>query len=54
MACTGVPSATSPFPDLKGQAPLRHSVFRGIDGKALALFLTSKVRLHCDVNFEVR
>ena len=36
-----------PFPDLKGQAPLRRG---DVDGAhdALGLFLTSKVRLHCD------
>ena len=35
------------FPDLKGQAPLRP---HGIQDKAIEkfLFLTSKVRLHCD------
>ena len=37
-----------PFPDLKGQAPLRprNRRQRGIDS---GLFLTSKVRLHCDL-----
>ena len=36
-----------PFPDLKGQAPLRP--LRGQDGHPIyTLFLTSKVRLHCD------
>ena len=38
----------SPFPDLKGQAPLRQprdAVLARVD---VALFLTSKVRLHCD------
>ena len=39
----------TPFPDLKGQAPLRlgHSLFEGLG--VVALFLTSKVRLHCDL-----
>ena len=36
-----------PFPDLKGQAPLRHDkAKRGL--LLSSLFLTSKVRLHCD------
>ena len=37
-----------PFPDLKGQAPLRP--LHGTDDavRAATLFLTSKVRLHCD------
>ena len=39
----------TPFPDLKGQAPLRlaRRVRRG--QIRVVLFLTSKVRLHCDV-----
>ena len=35
------------FPDLKGQAPLRRSACSSQDGTG-CLFLTSKVRLHCD------
>ena len=38
-----------PFPDLKGQAPLRHLVHRDLRGTHI-LFLTSKVRLHCDMH----
>ena len=38
-----------PFPDLKGQAPLRHGVSLFVD-QGGELFLTSKVRLHCDVD----
>ena len=38
-----------PFPDLKGQAPLRRAnLGQGIDDPIIVLFLTSKVRLHCD------
>ena len=41
-------SGSPPFPDLKGQAPLRHrGQIRVVSGLA-GLFLTSKVRLHCD------
>ena len=36
-----------PFPDLKGQAPLRLSTVPEVRWFAY-LFLTSKVRLHCD------
>ena len=36
-----------PFPDLKGQAPLRPAAFATLPS-TLGLFLTSKVRLHCD------
>ena len=35
------------FPDLKGQAPLRPGQAEGAVREAI-LFLTSKVRLHCD------
>ena len=38
----------TPFPDLKGQAPLRHLIFPSSE-RVAPLFLTSKVRLHCDV-----
>ena len=38
-----------PFPDLKGQAPLRHGRRGDARGGGLGLFLTSKVRLHCDL-----
>ena len=39
-----------PFPDLKGQAPLRQCV-GVLHGEDLGeLFLTSKVRLHCDAH----
>ena len=37
-----------PFPDLKGQAPLRLRIRRPHDRSRHSLFLTSKVRLHCD------
>ena len=37
-----------PFPDLKGQAPLRPRAWENGGGTVVALFLTSKVRLHCD------
>ena len=37
-----------PFPDLKGQAPLRTSTQGSYRASAASLFLTSKVRLHCD------
>ena len=39
----------SPFPDLKGQAPLRPRLPRRPQGGPVSLFLTSKVRLHCDI-----
>ena len=43
-----IPEDVAPFPDLKGQAPLRrkHLLKRGPADPPL--FLTSKVRLHCD------
>ena len=37
------------FPDLKGQAPLRPVEVGTGAGLISQLFLTSKVRLHCDV-----
>ena len=37
-----------PFPDLKGQAPLRRVPEGFRERLPAALFLTSKVRLHCD------
>ena len=37
-----------PFPDLKGQAPLRRCDVRLSVWRDRILFLTSKVRLHCD------
>ena len=37
-----------PFPDLKGQAPLRLDVQADAAEAFESLFLTSKVRLHCD------
>ena len=37
-----------PFPDLKGQAPLRPAPISGEPQREEVLFLTSKVRLHCD------
>ena len=37
-----------PFPDLKGQAPLRRGGDSVVCGSRKYLFLTSKVRLHCD------
>ena len=40
-----------PFPDLKGQAPLRRTRATSAAGEEFALFLTSKVRLHCDSLF---
>ena len=40
--------AGSSFPDLKGQAPLRPDHVETDPPAAVALFLTSKVRLHCD------
>ena len=41
--------ATQPFPDLKGQAPLRPVAAVAADQETVGtLFLTSKVRLHCD------
>ena len=36
------------FPDLKGQAPLRRELGEVARVFVLGLFLTSKVRLHCD------
>ena len=36
------------FPDLKGQAPLRRVAGGQLRGDLQQLFLTSKVRLHCD------
>ena len=45
MACL---LARASFPDLKGQAPLRRGGVESEDGEGLVLFLTSKVRLHCD------
>ena len=36
------------FPDLKGQAPLRYAPLRPLAAAGFDLFLTSKVRLHCD------
>ena len=49
-AVVSSPSQTRrvPFPDLKGQAPLRPLYAIGLDGRIHDLFLTSKVRLHCD------
>ena len=43
--------ATPPFPDLKGQAPLRHDELLHHGATLSNLFLTSKVRLHCDTVF---
>ena len=37
-----------PFPDLKGQAPLRRAFSSSKQARHCHLFLTSKVRLHCD------
>ena len=37
-----------PFPDLKGQAPLRLADYDRDCVGEFGLFLTSKVRLHCD------
>ena len=39
----------APFPDLKGQAPLRRGPPGRLRPTRSALFLTSKVRLHCDL-----
>ena len=36
------------FPDLKGQAPLRPEICEWSASVVPELFLTSKVRLHCD------
>ena len=41
-------AVSSPFPDLKGQAPLRPTAPGG-RWRHDRLFLTSKVRLHCDL-----
>ena len=45
-----LPVATcgEPFPDLKGQAPLRPLPPAPVPAPRSPLFLTSKVRLHCD------
>ena len=40
---------TCPFPDLKGQAPLRRTAVPSTLPQSQLLFLTSKVRLHCDL-----
>ena len=48
MASATTSSVRAPFPDLKGQAPLRHLSSRGFARQVKSLFLTSKVRLHCD------
>ena len=42
------PDLEVPFPDLKGQAPLRLDAVHGALAQGRILFLTSKVRLHCD------
>ena len=39
---------TPTFPDLQGQAPLRHLQLDVWQSFSWDLFLTSKVRLHCD------
>ena len=49
MADDGTQDVTLPFPDLKGQAPLRPFVATP-SVTCSQLFLTSKVRLHCDAN----
>ena len=46
-------SPQPPFPDLKGQAPLRQWWWRCGRRRRAALFLTSKVRLHCDLRSQV-
>ena len=43
-----IPARTLPFPDLKGQAPLRQPGDVAGPPAVVVLFLTSKVRLHCD------
>ena len=43
-----MPISSATFPDLKGQAPLRRVATPGVEGGMDVLFLTSKVRLHCD------
>ena len=48
MMATGRVSWSGPFPDLKGQAPLRLGAQRDLCAGEYLLFLTSKVRLHCD------
>ena len=45
--------AITPFPDLKGQAPLRPVRESGLHPRHRRLFLTSKVRLHCDTKIQV-
>jgi len=41
-------TAGGTFPDLKGQAPLRPDTAAPTPKEPTDLFLTSKVRLHCD------
>ena len=48
MPSAGLSPNTGAFPDIKGQAPLRQGRLCRTSLARCDLFLTSKVRLHCD------